>query len=46
MLSRGLAASRERAQALILAGKVLVEGQKIEKAGAGVDVSAVIRLLG
>jgi 23S rRNA (cytidine1920-2'-O)/16S rRNA (cytidine1409-2'-O)-methyltransferase len=46
MLSRGLAASRERAQALILAGKVLVDGQKIEKAGAGVDASAAIRLLG
>ena len=38
--------SRERAQALILAGKVLVNGQKIEKAGAGVEGSADIRLLG
>ncbi|MGH9504974.1 MAG: TlyA family RNA methyltransferase [Terriglobales bacterium] len=46
LLERGVAASRERAQALILAGKVLVNGQKIEKAGAGVEDSADIRLLG
>lgn len=46
LLERGLTTSRERAQAMILAGKVLVEGQKIEKAGAAVDSSAVIRLLG
>jgi 23S rRNA (cytidine1920-2'-O)/16S rRNA (cytidine1409-2'-O)-methyltransferase len=46
LLERGLTTSRERAQALILAGKVLVEGQKIDKAGAGVDGGADIRLLG
>jgi 23S rRNA (cytidine1920-2'-O)/16S rRNA (cytidine1409-2'-O)-methyltransferase len=46
LLERGKATSRERAQALILAGKVLVNGQKIEKAGAGVEASADIRLLG
>ena len=46
LLERGLTTSRERAQALILAGKVLVDGQKIEKAGAGVESSADIRLLG
>jgi len=46
LLERGLASSRERAQALILAGKVLVGGQKIEKAGTGVDAEADIRLLG
>ena len=34
LLDRGLVPSRERAQALILAGKVLVNDQKIEKAGA------------
>ncbi len=38
--------SRERAQALILAGKVLVNGQKVEKAGASVEDSVDIRLLG
>jgi 23S rRNA (cytidine1920-2'-O)/16S rRNA (cytidine1409-2'-O)-methyltransferase len=46
LVDRGLAASRERAQALILAGKVLVDNQKLEKAGAQVAEDAVIRLLG
>jgi 23S rRNA (cytidine1920-2'-O)/16S rRNA (cytidine1409-2'-O)-methyltransferase len=46
LLERGLASSRERAQALILAGKVLVGGQKIEKSGTGVEAEADIRLLG
>ncbi|MGH9638181.1 MAG: TlyA family RNA methyltransferase, partial [Candidatus Angelobacter sp.] len=46
LFERGVAASRERAQALILAGKILVNGQKIEKAGAGVDMEADVRLLG
>ena len=38
--------SRERAQAMVLSGRVLVNEQKIEKAGASVDPSAAIRLLG
>jgi 23S rRNA (cytidine1920-2'-O)/16S rRNA (cytidine1409-2'-O)-methyltransferase len=46
LLERGLTTSRERAQALILAGKILVDGQKIDKAGAGIDSEADIRLLG
>jgi 23S rRNA (cytidine1920-2'-O)/16S rRNA (cytidine1409-2'-O)-methyltransferase len=46
LVDRGLAASRERAQALILAGKVLVDEQKLEKAGAQVSAECVIRLLG
>ncbi len=46
LLDRGLAGSRERAQALILAGKVLVNDQKLEKAGAQVDGDAAVRLLG
>jgi 23S rRNA (cytidine1920-2'-O)/16S rRNA (cytidine1409-2'-O)-methyltransferase len=46
LVERGLAPSRERAQALILAGRVLVNEQKLEKAGAGVDGEAVIRILG
>jgi len=45
LADRGLVASRERAQALILAGKVLVDDQKVEKAGAQVEVNCVIRLL-
>jgi len=46
LLERGLTTSRERAQALILAGQVLVGGQKIEKAGTSVEAEAEIRLLG
>ena len=46
IFERGLTTSRERAQALILAGNVLVDGQKVEKAGAGVEDTADIRLLG
>lgn len=46
LVERGITPSRERAQALILAGKVLVNGQKIEKAGAAVESEASIRLLG
>ncbi len=46
LLELGLAGSRERAQALILAGKVLANGQKIEKSGAPVDREAEVRLLG
>jgi len=45
LVERGVS-SRERAQALILAGKVLVNGQKIEKAGAAVEGDSEIRLLG
>jgi 23S rRNA (cytidine1920-2'-O)/16S rRNA (cytidine1409-2'-O)-methyltransferase len=46
LVDRALAASRERAHALILAGKVLVDDQKIEKAGTQVSEESVIRLLG
>ena len=45
LVDRGLVASRERAQALILAGKVLVDDQKVEKAGAQVATDASVRLL-
>jgi len=41
-----MALSRERAQALILAGRVLVEEQKVDKPGVLVDVESKIRLLG
>jgi 23S rRNA (cytidine1920-2'-O)/16S rRNA (cytidine1409-2'-O)-methyltransferase len=46
LLQRGLAPSRERAQALILAGRVLVNEQKVEKAGANVEGDAAVRILG
>ncbi len=46
LVDRGITPSRERAQALILAGKILVNEQKIEKAGASVESDCVVRLLG
>jgi len=46
LVERGLVPSRERAQAMVLSGRVLVNEQKIEKAGASVDPEAAIRLLG
>jgi len=45
-VERGLAASRERARALILAGRVLVNEQKVDKPGTAVAANAPIRLLG
>jgi 23S rRNA (cytidine1920-2'-O)/16S rRNA (cytidine1409-2'-O)-methyltransferase len=46
LVERGLVPSRERARALILAGRVLVREQKVVKAGATVPADAPIRLLG
>lgn len=46
LVERGLAQSRERARALILAGRVLVSEQKIDKPGTSVAADAEIRLLG
>ncbi len=46
LVERGLVASRERAQRLILAGKVLVDEQKVDKAGSQVAADCAIRLLG
>jgi 23S rRNA (cytidine1920-2'-O)/16S rRNA (cytidine1409-2'-O)-methyltransferase len=46
LTERGFAESREKAQALIFAGQVLVQGQKIDKAGAPVQRDAEIRILG
>jgi len=42
---RGLATSRHRAQALIMAGKVLVDGVKIEKPGKEVSPQATLSIL-
>ena len=46
LLERGLVPSRERAQALILAGRVLVNEQKIEKPGTSIQSNAELRVLG
>jgi 23S rRNA (cytidine1920-2'-O)/16S rRNA (cytidine1409-2'-O)-methyltransferase len=45
LAQRGLAPSRERAQALILAGRVRVEGTRIDKAGTRVARSASVDVL-
>jgi 23S rRNA (cytidine1920-2'-O)/16S rRNA (cytidine1409-2'-O)-methyltransferase len=46
LVTRGLAASRDRAKRLLLAGQVLVNDQPIDKAGTRVSVEAAIRLRG
>lgn len=46
LVERGLVPSRERAQRLILAGKVLVDEQRVDKAGAQIAADCAIRLLG
>ncbi len=46
LMERGLAESREKAQALILAGQVLVDEQKVEKCGATVSTGAALRIVG
>jgi 23S rRNA (cytidine1920-2'-O)/16S rRNA (cytidine1409-2'-O)-methyltransferase len=46
LVDRTLAASRERAQALILAGRVLVDEQRVDKPGTSVAEDAVIRMTG
>jgi 23S rRNA (cytidine1920-2'-O)/16S rRNA (cytidine1409-2'-O)-methyltransferase len=44
LLERGLAESRQKAQAMILAGEVSVDGAKQEKAGAQIPDSAYIEV--
>lgn len=44
LVDRGLAPSRERARALILAGKVLVDGQPADKAGQALRPEAEVAL--
>jgi len=46
VVERGLAESREKAQAMILAGEVRVNGERTEKAGAQIAVDARIEVSG
>jgi len=46
LVDRGLCPSRERARAMIMAGKVLVSDRVIDKAGTKVDCESEIRLRG
>ena len=45
VVEKGLAPSRERARALILAGQVSVDGQPHTKAGTQIDASAAVALI-
>lgn len=44
LVDRGLVQSRERARALVLAGKVLVNGVPVTKAGSQIDAGAEVAL--
>lgn len=46
LVERGLADSRTRAQALILAGQVLIREQRVDKPGQLIDPNAEIRIKG
>ena len=46
LVERGLAETRQKAQAMILAGEILVEDQKAEKCGTSVKQDVAVRFLG
>lgn len=46
LVEQGFASTRERAQAMILAGRILVNEQKLDKPGSPVAADATIRVLG
>ena len=46
LVEQGFAPSRERAKRLIMAGQVLADEQRIDKAGTTVSVDAVLRVVG
>jgi 23S rRNA (cytidine1920-2'-O)/16S rRNA (cytidine1409-2'-O)-methyltransferase len=45
LADRGLAPSRERAQALVMAGRVVVDGKRVDKAGARIALAAEVEVL-
>ena len=44
LVERGTVSSREKARALIMAGKVIVDGKRIDKPGVQINVDAQLRL--
>lgn len=46
LTERGLVESRQKAQAIIMAGEVFVDGQRVDKAGTAIPVEANLKLHG
>jgi 23S rRNA (cytidine1920-2'-O)/16S rRNA (cytidine1409-2'-O)-methyltransferase len=46
LVERGLQETRQKAQAIIMCGRVLVDGKKVEKAGTLVDPLSPVEILG
>ena len=46
MVERGLSESRQKAQAVIMAGQVYVNGQRVDKAGAPVAEGQAVEIRG
>ncbi|MDK2823243.1 MAG: rRNA (cytidine1920-2-O)/16S rRNA (cytidine1409-2-O)-methyltransferase [Clostridia bacterium] len=46
MVKQGLVNSREKAKALIMAGQVMVDGKRVDKAGTSVELSSKIKIYG
>ncbi len=46
LVEKGIASTRDRARALIMAGKVAVEGKVIDKPGTKIDLEAPVQLSG
>ncbi len=46
LVQLGLAASRERAKAMIMAGQVFVDGRRVDKAGTPVEAAAAVTVSG
>ena len=46
LVEKGIALTREKARALIMAGKVAVEGKVIDKPGTKIDLEAPVQLRG
>ncbi|MBE2269301.1 MAG: TlyA family RNA methyltransferase, partial [Anaerolinea sp.] len=46
VFSRGLAPSREKAQGMIMAGEVLVNGELVDKPGTRIDAAAEVTVKG
>jgi 23S rRNA (cytidine1920-2'-O)/16S rRNA (cytidine1409-2'-O)-methyltransferase len=46
LVERGLAESREKAQALLIAGEVLVNGQRVDKPGRSIPTDAKVEVTG